>query len=210
MQHFISTADDSLALDRPVLLVPRMSSWYPSISHAICAYAPLLYIFYTVQCLMVNVRLGVTRTLVGRQASFWHLPFVLLLPSLAILDSPSLSCMSIVSVTCCFLSTQTSIYLEKRWFDFGVFFLGCASSLDIERSLPTWLRVVFFQFGFPHLGVATRHLKFRIRVFFLDEMSSKTDEPHLSKALVFNLPLFLSYRLQQFCRACCKQLHISA
>lgn len=48
-----------------------------------------------------------------------------------------------------------------------------------------------FNLAFPHLGVATRHLKFRIRVFFIDEMSSKTDEPHLSKALVFNLPLFL-------------------
>lgn len=121
-----------------------------------------------------------------------HLPLVLLLPSLAILASPSLSCMSIVSVTCCFLSTQTSIYLEKRWFDFGVSFLGCVSSLDIERSLPTWLHVVFFQFGFSSFWCSYKaSFKFRIRVFFLDEMSSKTDEPHLSKALVFNLPLFL-------------------
>lgn len=91
-------------------------------------------------------------TLLCCKASFLHLPFVLLLPSLAILASPSLSCMSIVSVTCCFLSTQTSIYLEKRWFDFAVSFLGCVSSLDIERSLPTWLHVVFFQFGFSSFG----------------------------------------------------------
>lgn len=121
-----------------------------------------------------------------------HLPLVLLLPSLAILASPSLSCMSIVSVTCCFLSTQTSIYLEKRWFDFGVSFQGCVSSLDIERSLPTWLHVVFFQFGFSSFWCSYKaSFKFRIRVFFLNERSSKTDEPHLSKALVFNLPLFL-------------------
>lgn len=58
-------------------LIRRMSSCYPS-ALAIRADAPSLYIVRTFQCLIVNVRLGVTRELVRCWATFWLLPFIVL------------------------------------------------------------------------------------------------------------------------------------